>query len=368
MSYSYKIKILLVTMSIAFAVIICVFYSVSFQDILILNDNNTDIPKRIIDDDFSHSVNLVYRKKDGKTIKVIANLEEYDNFIKSRVAKINDKYSEINNIISNEVSNELNNVFDLVYSNVPVFSDWYFSYSNQYDILVNSIICFLYNINDENVLNKVRNKHIEMLSINYNDRVIKPQITNIKLNKLFKKYERYVSEKWLDIGAELDDDMQTFMAKYTEFIVDNKDYPEVVIEWQSMAPIYKMAPEVSVALGGVRGIPLAIAGGMAGKVLGQELTNLLVTRMTTQAAALALTGVSVGGLGGMIGIAVGVTASLGLDWLVIKGIEADARPQFEVDITDAIKATKDEISDVIASNLRKYNEKHFHEYMKTTEK
>jgi hypothetical protein len=305
-------------------------------------------------------INVVYKSRDGKIIRGIAKQDQLNELIESNVMKINTLYSEISNDIKVSITNEINKVFNEIRVRVPVFADWHYSYYNQYYILINSTVFALYNLSHDNIIDQIRNKNIEILSANYINMVLKPEITDYKLNKIFRDTESYISKKWLDIGVDLDEKIQILMAKNTDYLIENKNYGEIDLEWESLTPFFKMPPDLSVALGGIRGVSMAVAGGVAGKIVGQELGNVLLAR-TVNKASIAMAG---GSVGGIIGVTVGLATSVAIDWLLTKGTEVFSRSQFELDVYEAVSATQNNIFDIMIVELNKYNEASFSEYLK----
>ena len=81
------------------------------------------------------TVTLVYKNKNGKKVRVIADAQEYSEFVNQQVTHLENDRSQILAKTKTQLDEKLTSVFDKMRGRVEQFADWYFAYTTTYKIL-----------------------------------------------------------------------------------------------------------------------------------------------------------------------------------------------------------------------------------------
>jgi hypothetical protein len=308
------------------------------------------------------TVTLVYKNQDGKRVRVIADAEEYSDFVNQQVMVLENAKTEILTLTAKHLHQNLSQEFLQMQERLERFADWYFAYSTTYKILWEATVSTTRHFFTAEALpladlvaydvEKYLQKHYETI-------VLRPELTDSQLRARYHEALNLAHESYLNRLATMQTAFQTLVAKYTSHLESPVvEKAEMVLDWESQFNKINMADYEKGPTGTALGATLIAGGAVAGKtiagVAGKGLTGKMVGGAASKGvlaklsapfvskAMIAGTGGAVGTLGGPLGTAIGAIGGLSIDYAINEGVELTQRETFIADLTDALITTQAE--------------------------
>jgi len=313
------------------------------------------------------TVTLVYKNKDGKKVRVIADGQEYSEFVNQQVARLENDRSQILAKTNAQLDDKLTAVFDKMRGRVEQFADWYFAYTTTYKILweaTTSATKHVVSTEAMSLSDAVSYDVEKYLHKHYEDIVLRPEISDPQLQSAYRKALQAAHENYVDVLSKRRADFQAFVSKYTSHLeAPATEETVLTLDWKSQfnkfnATNYEKGPK-----GAALGAALAGGGAAAGKAVGGAVASKAVAGAASQGvfaklsapfvskAVLAASGGAVGALGGPIGTVLGILGGLGIDYAINEGVELTQRETFIVDVGEAVATTQDEWEEQMLQSL-----------------
>ncbi len=299
-------------------------------------------------------VALAYQNQNGELVRVLADAEQYSAFVREHAASLERSRQQLRQQAQAHFEAGMEAIFQDLRQRVPAFADWYYGYGTNYQLLWEALTSTVRHLGDGDVKERVVADLERLLQQHYELLVLKPEITDPRLQQLYRDTLEQARQSYLRELATMQADFQVFVARHTTHL-DSSQSPtaELRLDWPAQLHKVRIASDANSTLGAFRGITLTTLGAVAGKVLGGQVGAAIAARLSlpfVERALLLVTGGTAGGasgsLGGPLGAAAGVVigagAGLAMDWLIQEGIELLARDSFETEIQAALASTQQE--------------------------
>ena len=311
-------------------------------------------------------ITLVYKNKNGKKVRVIADAQEYSIFVNQQVAKLETAKSQLHEQTKQLLNKRLATVFDTMGGRIDRFADWYFAYTTTYKILweaSTSVTRHTFSTEASTISEAVSIDVEKYLHKHYENIVLRPEITDPQLQYVYRDVIKEIHSNYVNVLANMQTNFQAFVSKYTTHLeTPSTSESELTLDWDSQFNKINMAEYEKGPKGAVLGAALAasgavtgkIAAGTAGKVIagqaaggvaGKVVTTSIFAKLATpfvSKAVLAGAGGALGSLGGPIGIFVGAVGGISIDYIINEGMELTQRDAFVTDVQTAIDTTQAE--------------------------
>ena len=299
-------------------------------------------------------VALAYQDQNGELVRVLADAGQYSAFARAHAASLEQSRQQLRQQAQTRFEAGMDAIFQDLGQRVPLFADWYYSYGTNYQLLWEALTSTVRHLGDGDVKERVAADLERLLRQHYELRVLKPEITDPRLQQLYRDTLEQARQSYLRVLATMQADFQVFVARHTTHLdPDKPPATELRLDWPAQLHKVRIASDANSTLGAFRGITLTTLGAAAGKVLGGQVGAAIAARLSlpfVERALLLVTGGTAGGasgsLGGPLGAAAGVVigagAGLAVDWLIQEGIELLARENFEAEIQTALASTRRE--------------------------
>lgn len=316
---------------------------------------------------------LIYKDENGELKRVLADEKAYSEFVRSLVNTLEDARREQKNEVTEAFKRDSAVVFKNLHDNIKDFADWYFSYPTTYKIFGVALASAAQHIAEPGSMSlidyvtldiqKYFQKHFEKM-------VLKPEITDPMLRKIYAKTLIDAQERYLTVMAGLQDDFQQFVINNTIAMDSmNQNLIKSQIDWDSQFNKVSMAGYEK-GFGGVLTGSLCVVGGaIAGKVLGgtmgkvaagklfsTEIGRTFVTKAVSPLIAKVtpmITSVATGtAAGGPMGAIAGIGVGIAIDYAINKGVEWKQRDKFESNAHEAVESFHMEYNDAAVSSLQ----------------
>ncbi|MEN8217102.1 MAG: hypothetical protein ABFS56_12190 [Pseudomonadota bacterium] len=319
----------------------------------------------------SPTVSLVYKNKDGKKVRVIADAEEYSKFVNQQVTHLEKDRSQLLAQTERELDEKLTAVFDKMRGRVEQFADWYFAYPTTYKILWEATTSATKHVvsTEAMSLSEAVSYDVEKyLHKHYEDIVLRPEISDPQLQVAYRKALQAAHENYVNVLSKRQADFQAFVSKYTTHL-DAPATEETVLtlDWKSQFNKFNVTNYEKGPKGAALGAALAGGGAAAGKAMGGAAGKGLASKAVAGAAGkgvfaklsapfvskavLAGSGGAIGTLGGPIGTVIGVLGGLGVDYAINEGVELAQRETFIADVSEAVATTQSEWEEEMLQSL-----------------
>ncbi|NJO14288.1 MAG: hypothetical protein HC877_00620 [Thioploca sp.] len=326
------------------------------------------------------TVTLVYRNSAGKAKWVIANAENYSEFVRQQITDLEQAKIALQKRIAQQLHHNLINTFATLHGRVKRFADWYFAYPTTYKILweaMASVAQHVLSIEATQLSAAVAYDVEKYLHQHYKNIILRPELTDPQLHSVYNQMLQTAHHHYLQILSTTQIQFQTFIAQQTTHL----DKPitgntHVVLDWQSQFNKLNIAEYEKGPKGAAVGAALTLLGATVGKTIagttgktlvsatGKGIATKAITTATSKGvfaklsapfvskAVLVGTGGAVGTLGGPIGTILGAAGGVGIDYLLNEGIELTQRETFEADIHDVLKITQMEWEKEMLASLQ----------------
>ncbi|QQS55104.1 MAG: hypothetical protein IPM89_04600 [Candidatus Competibacteraceae bacterium] len=299
-------------------------------------------------------VALAYQNQNGELVRVLADAGQYSEFVRAHTASLEQSRQQLRQQLQTRFEAGMDATFQDLRQRVPLFADWYYGYGTNYQLLWEALSSAVRHFGDGDVKERVVADLERVLQQHYELLVLKPEITDPRLQQLYRDTLEQARQSYLLVLATMQADFQVFVARHTTHL-DSGQQPvaELRLDWPAQLHKVRIASDANSTLGAFRGITLTTLGAAAGKVLGSQVGAVIAARLSlpfVERALLLVTGGAAGGtsgsLGGPLGAAAGVVIGAGtglaVDWLIQEGIELLARENFEAEIQTALASTQQE--------------------------
>ena len=326
------------------------------------------------------TVTLVYKNSAGKAKWVIANAENYSEFVKQQIAYLEQAKTSLQERIEQQLHDKLIDTFKTLHGRVKRFADWYFAYPTTYKILweaTASVTQHVLSVEATQLSAAVAYDVEKYLHQHYKNIILRPEVTDPQLRSVYNQMLQSAHHHYLQILSTTQTQFKAFIAQHTTHL----DQPmtentQVVLDWQSQFNKLNVAEYEKGPKGAAVGAALTTLGGALGKTIagatgktlagatGKGITAKAITAATSKGlfaklsapfvskAVLVGTGGAIGTLGGPIGTILGAAGGIGVDYLLNEGIELTQRKTFETDVDDALKITQMEWEKEMLSSLQ----------------
>ncbi len=318
----------------------------------------------------SPTITLVYKNQSGKIERVIANAQQYSEFVQQQIAKMEFAKTQLLTPMQAQLQHSMTTIFDELRPRIDRFADWYFAYPTTYKILweaTTSASNHLLKVEAVSLSDAVAYDVEKYLHQHYEDLVLRPELTDPKLQQLFRQMLQLAHDQYLMLISQLQADFQVFVAQQTTHLkAPLAKTIELELDWDSQLNKINFAEYEKTVAGGVIGSTLVAGGAVMGKTLagvgGKTVAGVVSEGMAAKAIASAAskgvmtklaspfvskavlvgTGGAIGGFGGPLGAALGASAGLGIDYALNEGIELTQRNTFIADVNSALTTTQTE--------------------------
>ena len=307
-------------------------------------------------------VTLVYKTKDGKRVRVIADAQEYSEFVNQQVANLEISKSQLLVKTKLHLHEQLTKIFDDMRSRINRFADWYFAYTTTYKILweaTTSATRHAFSVEATSLSEAVSIDVEKYLHKHYEEIVLRPETTDPQLQAAYQTVLQTAHDQYVSVLAKMHANFQAFVSKYTTHLEKTAtENVELTLDWESQFNKMNMADYEKGPKGAVLGGALAAGGAVMGKAVASVASKSVTSQAVASAASkgiftklaspfvskavLASSGGVIGALGGPIGIIIGTIGGLGVDYAISEGMELTQRDTFVADVREALVITQGE--------------------------
>jgi len=317
-------------------------------------------------------VTLVYKNKDGKKVRVIADAQEYSEFVNQQVAHLENAKTQQLAQTEKQLHEALTTSFDGMRGRVDRFADWYFAYTTTYKILweaTTSATRHAVSAETTTISEAVSYDVEKYLHQHYENIVLRPETTDPQLQTAYQEALQTAHGNYVDVLSKMQTNFQVFVSKYTTHLeVPAAENTELTLDWESQFNKFNVAEYEKGPKGAALGAALAAGGAATGKVVagaaGKGVASHAIAGAASKGvfaklsapfvtkAVLAGGGGAIGTLGGPIGTIIGVLGGLGIDYAINEGVELTQRDTFVTDVHEALAMTQNEWEKQMQQSLR----------------
>ncbi len=317
------------------------------------------------------TVTLVYKTKNGKKVRVIADAQDYSEFVNQQVAVLEEKRHLLLVNTDKRLDAGLTGIFDKMRGRVERFADWYFAYTTTYKILweaTTSATKHAFSAEANSLSDAVSYDVEKYLHGYYKDIVLRPEITDPQLQTTYRSTLQAAHADYVTVLSKMRADFQVFVSKYTTHLEQPAAKNTLLkLDWESQFNKFNVANYEKGPKGAAVGVVLALGGATIGKLVagaaGKGVASKAVTGAVSKGvfaklsapfvskAVLAGSGGALGTLAGPIGTVLGALGGLGVDYAISEGVELTQRESFVSDVREALTITQKEWQQQIQKSL-----------------
>lgn len=310
---------------------------------------------------------LVYRDQDGRRVRALADQEAYSRFVQTSVGRLEAARMVMQGRLSERVDRVLASTFGDLHGRVGDFADWYFAWSTSYRLMARAAGAAATNLLGPSVMDvsdAVGYELSEHLQARYEAIVLRPELTDPRLQQDYLRTLEEMHGEYLDVMAELDWAFQAFVAAHTTHLEEPLEARKVglTVDWDSQRHKLSIAGHDRGGMESARGVGLTASGALIGRTVGAASVGkasgvaargLMARLAAPYAGRLATTagGAGVGAFGGPAGAVIGGAAGLGIDYLVNEGVELVQRGEFEMALHEGLDVTRHQLQGVMERSL-----------------
>ncbi len=318
------------------------------------------------------TVALVYKNKDGKKVRVIADAEEYSGFVNQQAASLEKSRNQLLAQTEKQMHEALTEVFDGMHGRIDRFADWYFGYTTTYKILWEASTSAAQHALSAEAISLSEAVSIDVekyLHKHYENIVLRPETTDPQLQVAYRNALQTAHSNYVNVLSQTQADFQTFVSKSTTHLeTPSAENTELVLDWESQFNKFNVAEYEKGPKGAALGAALAASGAAVGKAVAGTAGKGVASQALAGAASkgifaklsapfvskavLAGGGAAVGALGGPLGVAIGVIGGLGIDYAISEGVELTQRDTFVTDVGEALHVTQNVWEKEMQQSLR----------------
>ena len=317
-------------------------------------------------------VTLVYKNKEGKKVRVIADAQDYSQFVNQQVAHLEKARSQLLVQTETQLHQALTIVFDSLRERIDRFADWYFAYTTTYKILweaTTSATRHVFSTEATSVSEAVSYDVEKYLHKHYENIVLRPEVTDPQLQAVYRSALQTTHSDYVNVLSKMQTDFQAFVSKYTTHLeMPSAENTVLVLDWESQFNKINMAEYEKGPKGAAMGAALAVGGAAVGKTVAGTAAKGVATKAVAGAASKSIfaklaapfvskavlvgAGGAIGTLGGPIGTAIGAFGGLGIDFAINQGVELTQRDTFTADVREALNVTQEECEKHMRQSLQ----------------
>ncbi len=305
---------------------------------------------------------LVYRNKDGRRTRVLADEERFSSFVRQQVAELENARTALRARAAPRLHSNAAPVFAAMQRRVDTFGDWYFAWGTSYDLVAKALMSTASNAVRPGVMGVAEAVEYDLeryIERQYRDIVLQPEHSDVALEQSYKDTLSGLYEGFVSSMEAFDQAFQNFVLRNTDYSTDPLDTQRVrlAFDWDNQAKKLSVAgyeqgfarPVIGVTL--ISGTALAgrAGGAAAGKVIEQATMGRssaaavggMGARLATPylgRLAAAATGATIGAVSGPAGAILGAVAGLGCDYALNEAVEFVQRAGFEAEVLSTLKA------------------------------
>lgn len=305
---------------------------------------------------------LVYRHKDGKRVRVLADEERFSTFVRAQVAEFEQAREVLRGSAAPRLHASTAPVFAAMRRRVDFFADWYFAWGTTYDLVAKAVASGFSNAVRPSVMGMGEAVEYDLeryIERHYRDIVLRPEQSDAALAQAYRHTLSHLYQEVLSSLAAFDEAFQSFVAMNTTYLVESMDTTQarLVLDWDSQVKKLSIAGHEQGFSRPVIGAALITGAALAGRT-GAEAAGAVIARSATGpsaalgarslAARLAApyfgrvaataTGATIGAVSGPVGVMLGAAAGLGSDYLLSEAVEWMKRDGFEAEILTTLQA------------------------------
>ncbi|MDM8568642.1 hypothetical protein QUF50_03850 [Thiotrichales bacterium HSG1] len=195
-----------------------------YDSILVLLDykqpvhSDSSLVKTGVQSQVKPQVILVYKNKNGKKVRVIADAQEYSVFVNQQVTYLEAARIRLHQHAKQLLNARLTAVFGTISKRIDRFADWYFAYTTTYKILweaSTSVTRHTFSAEATTISEAVSIDVEKYLHKHYENIVLRPENTDPKLQYAYRNTIREIHADYVKEIANMQTSFQAFIAKYT---------------------------------------------------------------------------------------------------------------------------------------------------------
>ncbi len=337
---------------------IAIFSAIVISKDYIFSIINKNEHSKVVHDDNS-SIKIEKNWDDEKNVQL--DKDKLTNKVKEILEKIQNKRIEQNKLFEDELTKILDKEFTSSYNNIPMFADWFYSYTTQYKIL---------GVGAKGIVDKYRGTGSDLsladaatiaisdyMATHYKDLVLRPHLLEPSLKISLKNLiDKYTNDKDLFFES-LDNEFKEYIS------INNIDlakigYKDMYLNWEANIANSRnlITYKDKEAEGGVTiiGGAVALSDKASSKIASATAGKALATKIAGKMGIKKLVAM---GLPKLISIAAGTVTfgagtgiGLGADYLINEGDEALFRKSFEEDTKKDVDNMKNIVFDTLKDN------------------
>ncbi len=301
---------------------------------------------------------FVLKNEDGELKRYVADMDSLSGFAKINIPILEAARKKAKDLVGDSVETNNNKSFIKIHNRVPVYADWYFSYTTTYKILYESGrsgSSHLFEPRVTSLRDEVALDIQKYLEKHFDEIVFKPEITDQELKHSYQTSLSTAHHDYLKAVANLEDEFQKFIEKKTTHLkpVRKEAASSSEIDWNKQLNKISMAGYEKGKLGPAIGGGIMIGGALfgkalAGKVLASGLGKAFFAKLSAPfiAKAITIAGGAIGAaVAGPVGAFVGLVGGFIGDFGITKGVELANRPTFEKDSNEVISSFETELNE-----------------------
>ncbi|MFZ0257768.1 MAG: hypothetical protein WAN46_19485, partial [Gammaproteobacteria bacterium] len=305
---------------------------------------------------------LVYRNKEGRRIRVLADEEQFSAFVRAQVAQLEQARRALAARAAQRLRARTAPAFSAMQQRVDAFADWYFAWSTTYDLAAKAIISSVSNAFRPGVMGVGEAVEYDLeryIERHYRDIVLRPEQSDTALAQGYRETLSDLYQDFLSSMATFDEAFQNFVASNTTYLAEPVDTQEtrLVLDWDSQVKKLSLAGYehglTRPALGAALVTGMALAGRTGGAAAGKVFAQAALRRSAAAGArgvgarlaapylgrvAATATGATIGAVSGPAGAILGAAAGLGGDYLLNEAVEFVKRDGFEAEVLATLEA------------------------------
>lgn len=305
---------------------------------------------------------LVYRNKDGRRIRVLADEERFSSFVRHQVAELENARTALRARAAARLQSNAAPAFAAMQHRVATFGDWYFAWGTPYDLVAKALFSTASNAVRPGVMGVAEAVEYDLeryIARRYRDIVLQPEHSDVALEHSYKDTLSEVYEGFVSSMEAFDQAFQDFVMRNTDYSTEPLDTRRVrlAFDWDNQAKKFSVAGYEQGFARPVMGVTLisgtALAGRAGGAAAGKVFAQATVGRSSAAAVggmgarlatpylgrlAAAATGATMGAVSGPAGAILGAVAGLGGDYVLNEAVEFMQREGFEAEVLSTLKA------------------------------
>ncbi len=339
------------------------FFIAIFSAIVIFKDYifsiiNKNEHSKVVHDDNS-SIKFDKNFDDEKNVQL--DKDKLTNKVKEILEKIQNKRIEQNKLFEDELTKILDKEFTSSYNNIPMFADWFYSYTTQYKIL---------GVGAKGIIDKYRGTGSDLsladaatiaisdyMATHYKDLVLRPHLLEPSLKISLKNLiDKYTNDKDLFFES-LDNEFKEYIS------INNIDlakigYKDMYLNWEANIAnsrnLITYKDKEAEGGGTIIGGAVALSGMASSKIASATAGKALATKIVGKMGIKKLVAMGLPKLislaAGAVTFGVGTGIGLGADYLINEGDEALFRKSFEEDTKKDVDNMKNIVFDTLKDN------------------